>query len=627
MRRRFSARQRLILALRSGGTCELCNAPLPSRFHADHHIPHSVGGPTILLNGQATCPDCNLKKGNTMIKLRDWQQAARTKALDYFRSSTGNRHFVVNAAPGAGKTKLACTIAADLLASGEVTRVVVIAPRRTVVDQWAREFERITGRHMMKITAADGMQPVARDICATWAAVRDLQDAFQAICAADRVLVVCDEHHHAAIKAAWGVSADSAFRNAEFALILTGTPIRSDGGRSVWLDLDEFGGLSHPEEGMFYLTYGQAVELGYCRPAAFHRHRGKFTVDLGNGHEAEVSSEGPPIIPPHAEVDAVLRRIVDFQRLARIPQVEADGVTPQLNGYQGTMIAAASAKLDEVRLDLPSAGGLVIAPDIEMAEFFARLIKRVEGQDAMIVHSNVPNPDRRIDAFRASSSVRWLVAVGMVSEGVDIPRLRVLVYLPAAMTELAFRQAIGRVVRNAGPDDHSRAYVIMPALRTFDEFARRVEEDMPAVGPSPSVKLKQKRCGLCGALSPLDASDCLHCGAEFPARGGGGFKACSCGALNRIGDISCLNCGTDLLGTHRISLAEAARDGVITRGIEIMEDHVVQAEALAPVHRAMLANVERRNKTVAKLLRTVPLELLPEFVKLVRQEFDQPGPG
>lgn len=579
------------------------------------------------MNGQATCPKCNLVKGTTMIKLRDWQQAARTKALDYLLSTSGHRHFVVNAAPGAGKTKLACVIAADLLGMEAITRVVVIAPRKTVVDQWAEEFERLTGRHMRKVTAADGNQLFSRDICATWAAVKDLQDAFQAICASDRVLVICDEHHHAAIAAAWGAAADSAFRKAEFALILTGTPIRSDGGQSVWLNLNDVGGLSHPEAGMYSLTYGEAVELGYCRPASFHRHRGKFTVDLGNGHEAQVSSDGPPIIPAHAEVDAVLRRIVDFQRLARIPQFEADLTTPRLDGYQGTMIAAASAKLDEARLDLPNAGGLVIAHDIEMAEYFARLIKRLEGQDAMIVHSNVSNPEGRILAFKRDASLRWLVAVGMVSEGVDIQRLRVLVYLPAAMTELAFRQAIGRVVRNAGPDDHSRAYVVMPALRVFDEFARRIEEDMPAGGPSPTALLKQKRCALCGGQSALGAEDCEHCGVAFPARATTGFRACDCGALNRSGEASCLNCGADLLGTHRISLAEASRDGVITRGIEVPEVDVVQAEALAPVHRAMLANVERQNKAVARLLRTVPLELLPEFVKLVRQEFDGTGMG
>lgn len=609
----------MILALRSGGRCEECRGPLPSSFHSDHAVPVSAGGPTILLNGRATCPACNLKKGNKTMKLRDWQQAARAKAINYYQTADGDRHFVINAAPGAGKTRVSCTIAADLLELGMISRVIVIAPRSAVVDQWAKEFQRTTARHMMKITAADNLGPVQSDICATWAAVKDLQDAFQAICAADDVLVICDEHHHAAIKAAWGASADSAFREARFSLILTGTPTRSDGARSVWLDLDELGALKHPEEGMYTLTYGQAVELNYCRPVVFHRHRGLFTVDLDNGLEIEVSSDGPPVLPDGLVVDAAIRRVVDFHRLARTPQYEADRKTPKMSGYQASMMACASEKLDDIRLDFPEAGGLVIAPDIRMADYFASIIERLEGERPLVVHSSVPNPDRRIDAFRAAHRLRWLVAVGMVSEGVDIQRLRVLVYLPHPMTELAFRQAIGRVVRNAGPDDDSRAYVVMPALEQFDEFARRIEEDMPSTSSGEDASSRGKRCIVCGARSALSATDCMDCGAEFRAREVA-FTTCACGARNRITERNCLTCGSDLVGTYRITLSSAARDGLIARGVDLPEEVVCEAEAMAPAHRALLKRAEASNKALARMLKTFPMEMLPQLAKFFREE-------
>jgi 5-methylcytosine-specific restriction endonuclease McrA len=70
VKRRFNKRQRLILALRSGGACEECGDPLSSGFHADHDLPFSRGGPTTLQNGRATCPKCNLSKGNKTMKLR-----------------------------------------------------------------------------------------------------------------------------------------------------------------------------------------------------------------------------------------------------------------------------------------------------------------------------------------------------------------------------------------------------------------------------------------------------------------------------------------------------------------------------------------------------------------------------
>ncbi|MFC7537895.1 DEAD/DEAH box helicase [Sphingomonas sp. GCM10030256] len=560
------------------------------------------------------------------MKLRNWQQAALDKALTYFASADGDRHFVINAAPGSGKTRVSCAIAAALMSTGEISRVIVIAPRRTVVDQWASDWQEMTGRHMMKITRMDDIDAGQPDICATWSAVNGLKDGLQAICSKDRVLVICDEHHHAAIKAAWGASADSAFKEAAYCLILTGTPVRSDGASSVWLNLDELGAIQHPEAGMYTLTYGEAVELGYCRPVTFHRHGGLFTVDLGNSLEAQVPSNGPPVIPPNAEVDGVLRRVVDFQRLARTPQFEADGSTPQLNGYQGTMFACAAEKLDDIRLEMPTAGGLVIAPGIEMAEYFAKLIERAEGERPAIVHSNLSSTDRRINAFRASRTKRWLVSVGMVSEGVDIPRLRVLVYLPSAMTELAFRQAIGRVVRNCGHQDGSRAYVVMPALELFDEYARRIENDMPAAASIRENRSTGKKCGSCGERNDLAAQHCVTCSAEFPVRSTN-FRTCECGAFNRLSEDRCNNCGLDLTAKYHIKLAAAARDGVIARGIIIPEDEVVKAEALAPAHRLMIKKAEEEHEVLAHILRTVPMELMPMFVKLVAENnTGDPGP-
>lgn len=145
----------------------------------------------------------------------------------------------------------------------------------------------------------------------------------------------------------------------------TGTPIRSDGERSVWLAYDDAGAINHPEEGTYTLTYGEAVDLGYCRPV--------------------------------------------------------------------------------------------------------KLLEAIEGEAPMIVHSQMNNPDARIKAFR-NTDKRWIVSVAMISEGVDIKRLRVLVHLPNALTELAFRQAIGRVVRTQGHDDDTRAYVVMPCTETFEAY-------------------------------------------------------------------------------------------------------------------------------------------------------------
>lgn len=626
MTRRFSRRQRRILAWRAGGRCAGCGAPLDAGFHADHVRPFSRGGRTVTDNGQALCAACNLRKGATMTtgtRLRPWQEEALAKAERWLLGTRTDKHFLINAAPGAGKTIAACVIARRLFECGEIDRVMVIAPRSEVVAQWARDFKAVTGRYMAKVTAAEeDVEALGVDVCATWAALQGLQDAVQAVCRGGRVLVICDEHHHAAVSAAWGTSADSAFSDAAFVLILTGTPIRSDGAQSVWLAYDDAGAIDHPDEGSYALSYGEAVDLGYCRPVTFHRHEGLFTVDLDDS-SVQVSGHREAELTPELRRIPGLQTALNFYRLASKPQFEADNVTPLLSGYQATMISCASDKLTELRLRMPEAGGLIIAPDIEMAEYMARLLEMIEGEAPIIVHTQKANNGSKIAAFRSNASRRWIVSVAMISEGVDIPRLRVLVYLPKALTELAFRQAIGRVVRTNGADDDTRAYVVMPSFETFDGFARRVEHEMSPGKRRDAGPPKAKVCPSCRSECALGASTCDGCGHEFPKSGGAtAFRSCgSCGALNAVSARSCHACGAGLGTDYRLTLDEALRDGVIVRGMDIDEGEARAGEAIAPNLRRDL--LRSGDPILIGIVRKLPEE---SFARL-RRIMDQAGAG
>lgn len=608
MKRRFSRRQRRILAWIAAGRCTQCGQPLQPDFHADHRIPFAYGGPTLIQNGQALCGPCNRRKGTTILqlKLRPWQQAALRKALTWLVEERQDRRFLINAAaPGAGKTRVSCAIAQALLAMGEIDRVIVIAPRAEVVQQWADDFRQVTGRYMSKVTARDGdIHSLGLDVCATWAAIQGLQDALQALCRANRVLVICDEHHHAAVQAAWGEGADSAFTDAPFTLVLTGTPIRSDGAESVWLPYDDAGAIDYPEGGTYTLTYGEAVDLGYCRPVTFHRHEGRFTVDLDDGQTVQVSGHQPVALPrPLARIPG-LQRVLDFYRLACTPLYEADGRTPLATGYQATMLDSAAQKLDDLRLRLPNAGGLVIAPTIEMAEYMAQLIERMEGEAPVLVHSQTPSPELKIKTFK-NTDKRWLVSVAMISEGVDIPRLRVLVYLPNALTELAFRQAIGRVVRTYGPDDDTRAYVVMPSFETFEQYARRVEDEMP-VSARVDREPQNKHCPGCGHECALGARECAACGHEFPVAHPK-FKPCpTCGALNPKIASTCGTCGASFSSGFTLTLDEALRTGAIIWGMDLDETGVQESEAIAPILRSRI--LQSGDETLVRILKVLPDE-------------------
>ena len=608
MNRTFDARQRRILIWVAAGKCRQCGEAIDGGFHADHVIPFSKGGATVTQNGQALCAACNLKKGSKVqTKLRPWQIEALNKALRWLVVDRQDHHFLINAAPGAGKTIAACAIAQELIERSEIDRVVVIAPRAEVVNQWAEDFRRVTGRFMTKVTGRDqDIEALDLDLCATWSAVQGLLDALQAVCRSARVLVICDEHHHAAVEAAWGAGTDSAFADASFALILTGTPIRTDRARSVWLAYDDAGAIDQPEGGTYTLTYGEAVDLGYCRPVTFHRHEGKFTIDLENGNEVNVSGREPAQLTSDLTRIPGLQRVLNFYRLACTPQYQQDGRTPLLDGYQATMVEWAGAKLTELRHRMPDAGGLVIAPSIQMAEYIATLIELIEGERPMLVHSQMPNADSKIKAFR-NTDKRWIVSVAMISEGVDIKRLRVLIYLPNAMTELAFRQAIGRVVRTVGPTDDTRAYVVMPSFETFEEYARRVEDEMRANEDNDPESQRQKRCPVCQTENELSAAECSSCGHQFPHTSRPRFKTCpACSALNVNSAVSCHSCGASFQVGFVLTLDEALRAGAIIRGIDIEEDEVQLGEEMAaPVREKILRSGDEQ---LVRILRILPEE-------------------
>ncbi len=584
----------------------MCGIKLHNAFHADHVVPFVNSGKTYINNGQALCANCNLKKGSQKMDnhLRPWQKEAIAKGLKWLLVDKKDRHFLINAAPGSGKTIASCELAKTLLGLDEIDRVVVIAPRREVVNQWAIDFKRVTGRYMSKVTGAnDDLVGLDLDVCATWAAVQGLQAELQAVCKASRTLVICDEHHHAAISAAWGDSATSAFGDARYVLVLTGTPIRSDGASTVWLAYDDQGAINHPDEGTYTLTYGQAVDLGYCRPVTFHRHEGFFTVDI-DGEGVSVSGSQPATLSNELKRIPALQKALTFYRLACTPQYEADNVTPKKDGYQGTMVEWASAKIDDLRLRMPDAGGLVIAPSIEMAEYFVKVIEQIDGERPIIVHSGQTDSEEKINAFR-NTNKRWIVSVAMISEGVDLPRLRVLVYLPNPSTELAFRQAIGRVVRTNGPDDDTRAYVVMPSLELFEQYARRVEDEMP-ISARKDVPISKKLCPSCSTELPLGTKVCTACGHEFPATVRA-MKACSsCSALNPVGATECHTCGASFQHQFRITLDEALRAGAIVRGMDISEEDVRESEEIANELREYI--LKSGDANLIKILRLLPEE-------------------
>ena len=206
----------------------------------------------------------------------------------------------------------------------------------------------------------------------------------------------------------------------------------------------------------------------------------------------------------------------------------------------------------------------------------------------------------------------------MISEGVDIKRLRLLIYLPNAKTELAFRQAMGRVVRTLGPDDYSRAYVVMPTLAVFEEYARRVEREMASAGVKPEIAATTKICGICGSENDKNATECVSCGAPFPVRKKRFVSCPECSGLNRAGAESCDHCGVSLKASYEITLNEALRMGAIVRGMDLDEDEVQDAEAnKKQILRDILASGD---DAIIRLVKQLPEESYGRLRRILRPD-------
>ena len=145
-----------------------------------------------------------------------------------------------------------------------------------------------------------------------------------------------------------------------------------------------------------------------------------------------------------------------------------------LNANKVELIYTAPQEFFFTQIKLAMFGGLVIASDHDSAKAYAKILATIADEEPTVVLSDDPKASGRIADF-AASDARWLVAVRMVSEGVDVPRLAVGVYATSASTPLFFAQAVGRFVRARQPGE--TASVFVPSVPVLLELASQIEAE------------------------------------------------------------------------------------------------------------------------------------------------------
>ena len=387
--------------------------------------------------------------GASQRPLRAWQRSALARYL-----AAAPRDFLAVATPGAGKTAFALRVAAELIADRVIDAITVVTPTEHLKHQWSAaaaqagiaidpDFRNSTGA-----TSAD-----YRGIAVTYAGIAAHPLLHRARTEGRRTLVVLDEVHHAGDARSWGDAVREAFEPAARRLTLTGTPFRSDDNAIPFVDYlpDADGALRSRADHAY--GYAEALADGVVRPVVFLAYSGLSSWRTSAGEE----------------ITARLGEPMTAEQTARAWRTALD---PGGEWIPAVLTAADRRLTGHRNGGMPDAGGLVIASDQTTARAYAAILTDLTGTPPALVLSDEPGASARIARFAAAEE-RWMVAVRMVSEGVDVPRLAVGVYATSASTPLFFAQAVGRFVRSRQAGE--TASVFVPSVPVLLGLASELE--------------------------------------------------------------------------------------------------------------------------------------------------------
>ncbi len=292
----------------------------------------------------------------------------------------------------------------------------------------------------------------------------------------NRVLVVFDEIHHCAGSSledanAWGEEILLNIQaQAQYTLALTGTPWRSD---QAPIALSRYTDPDNQIQCDYVYGLKEAVADGVCRsPHIVLIDNDKISV---TDEENETKTYG--------SLDELLKRSsILYQSI--IENHEAIHY----------ILALATNKLRAIKQSNPNAAGLIVASSVSHAADIFNTLTKEFNETAQIVTYKEDDPSAKINKFR-NSTTNWIVSVGMISEGTDIPRLQVCCHLSRVKTELYFRQVLGRILRT-NDSLNQQAWLYTFAEPKLVEFASRIAEeipDIPVIFSEPiEIKLKQE---------------------------------------------------------------------------------------------------------------------------------------
>ncbi|MGF1831557.1 DEAD/DEAH box helicase family protein [Photobacterium angustum] len=381
--------------------------------------------------------------------LRKWQTECSEQALQKYKEN--KQHFFCQATPGAGKTVLAATVASRLLNEGMIDLVLCFSPSLTVSDGIKKTFSQI-----LNCTFNGGLGSIGQSL--TYQSIQFLNDDFWKALRNHRVFVVFDEIHHCSGSElenanVWGQQVLTKIQGlATYTLAMSGTPWRSD---SLPIVMSEY---SDPEGKIlvdYQYTLKQAIFDKVCRSPKL--------VLVDNEHLSVTSDE----------------KVESFSSILEMLKQTKTSYQSVIHNQEAMeyLLGLGCKKLAEIRTQSLNAGGLVVASSVQHAQTIQKILSQTYAQTVSIVTYRHEEPLAEIERYRQSDA-QWIVSVGMISEGTDIPRLQVCCHMSSVKTELYFRQILGRILRVNSLIDQ-QAWLFTFAEQSLIEFSERIEQDIP----------------------------------------------------------------------------------------------------------------------------------------------------
>jgi superfamily II DNA or RNA helicase len=383
------------------------------------------------------------------MKLRQWQVSCINKALKQYLN--GKSHFLTLATPGAGKTLMASELASQLLKNNLIDLIICFSPSSIVSKDFSESLQlRINERF-------DGLLG-AKGHSLTYQNLQYLDETFWQLFHKYRVFVIFDEIHHCAGSNidnanAWGEQIILNIQDkAKYTLALTGTPWRSDAAPIV------LSNYMHPSNKIscdYVYGLAEAIQDDVCRIPQI--------IAIDNNNISVVDDDETKTFTSFKCL--LSQSIIPYQEI-----IENETVIKYL-------ISSAKKKLSSIRTKNSDAAGLIVASSVEHARQISTLMKVCFNEDTVIVTYRESEPTCIIQNFRHAKS-KWIISVGMISEGTNIPRLQICCHLTNIKTEMHFRQTLGRILRMTG-SINQEAIMYMPAEPKLLEYAYRVKQDVP----------------------------------------------------------------------------------------------------------------------------------------------------